>query len=121
MNDDYFPSKSSFPAKSRKYAGEVNRASVEAAPKPIWCGVETCLSVWHPPKDEHAGYYTRGYADIAVHLPDRTIYRCQKCYFDALESAGKTQMQVAEKQSAIVEENTLRRDAKNAIDNGMVK
>src|SRR5580698_1359773 len=114
MNDDYFPTKTSAP-KRGKYSDLVAREDVKSS-VPTWCGVETCLSVWHPPKDGNPGYYTRGFADVAVHLPDRTIYRCQKCYYDTLERAGKTQHQVAAANYAAAEENRIKREAKTRDD-----
>jgi hypothetical protein len=77
-----------------KYSQRVQRDD-ERPTVPTYCGNKGCGSVWHPPKDGHEGFYSRGFADIAVHLPDRTIYRCQKCYYDTLDGHGKTQHQVA--------------------------
>lgn len=92
MNEDYFPQdRSCAPRKyTKKPERETDRPNV-----PTYCGEPNCMSVWHPAKDGRTAHYTKGFADIAIHLYDRTIYRCQKCYYDTLVANGKSQHQIA--------------------------
>jgi hypothetical protein len=92
MNDDYFPQNKGYAPK--KFSKRVDVESTGPV-VPTYCGEPNCMSVWHPAKDGRAAHYTKGFADIAVHLHDRTIYRCQKCYYDTLVANGKSQHQIA--------------------------
>lgn len=92
MNDDYFPNDRGYAPKKFSKRVEVESS---APTIPTHCGEPNCMSVWHPPKDGRSGYYSKGFADIAIHLSDRTIYRCQKCYYDVLVANGKSQHQIA--------------------------
>lgn len=92
MNDDYFPQDRGYQPK-KKYESRVAR-DIPLATKEIMCANPDCRGHWRPSD----ATYGRGYGDIAIHLNDRTIYVCQKCYIERLIEVGKSQAQIAEQE-----------------------
>jgi len=95
MNDDYFPQDRGYMPK-KKYSSRVERQEM-ATESPKWCGDPDCRSIYHPARGREGPTFSRGYADIAIYLDEKTIYRCQSCYLETIYRAGKSQIQCAER------------------------